>query len=159
MKTIVIDGRLGKDAVLSTSNNGNQYLKFSVANTTFSNGQEKTEWFDVTTFNENLIKAKKEVLKKGSYVIITGTWNSETRVKDSRVWLNHYVTATDINVPNLGKKSETGNLVGVTQPTVEQPTVTMPTVEIPKVEARLNEAEVVAANAGIVDDNDDDLPF
>lgn len=156
MKTIVFDGRLGKDAVLNTSKNGNQYLKFSVANTTFSNGQEKTEWFDVTTFNENLIKAKSQVLKKGSYVIITGTWDSNTSVKDSKVWLNHYVTATDINIPNLGNKATAPT---VTQPTVDMPTVSMPEVTIPTVETRLNAADVVAANHAIVEDSDDDLPF
>ena len=100
MKQIVIDGRLGKDAVLGTTNTGRQYLRFSLANSSFSKNEgEKTEWFDVTTFNDFDIKYRQNVLKKGSYVIVTGTWRSETSVKDSKVWLNHYVNATDINVP------------------------------------------------------------
>ena len=159
MKTIVIDGRLGKDAVLSTSKNGNQYLKFSVANTTYANGQEKTEWFDVTTFNENLIKVKTPVLKKGSYVIVTGTWESNTSVKDNKVWLNHYVTASDINVPNLGNKQQNTMAPKVETPSVATPHVNAPTIEIPSVEAKLNESTAVAANYASVDDSDDDLPF
>lgn len=158
MKTIVIDGRLGKDAVLNTSKNGNQYLKFSVANTTFSNGQEKTEWFDVTTFNENLIKAKTPVLKKGSYVIVTGTWDSNTSVKDNKVWLNHYVTASDINVPNLGNKQQNALAPKVETPAVSVPTVNVPTVEIPSVEERLNSA-VEMNYVSMDNDGDDELPF
>ena len=56
MRQITFDGRLGKDAVVGTAKNGTQYLKFSVANNTFANGEEKTEWFDVTTFNDFIIK-------------------------------------------------------------------------------------------------------
>lgn len=164
MKQIVIDGRLGKDAVLGTTNTGRQYLRFSLANTTFSKTDgEKTEWFDVTTFNDFDIKYRQNVLKKGSYVIVTGTWKSETSVKDSKVWLNHYVNATDINVPKIGTQKET--TTSTTAPTVETPSVQMPkinipTVEVPTVETRLN-AEPPKPEYSVVVENesDDDLPF
>lgn len=160
MKQITIDGRLGKDAVLGTAKNGRQYLRFSVANTSFSKTDgEKTEWFDVTTYDDFAIKYRQNVLKKGSYVIVTGTLNSEISTKDSKIWLNHYVNATDINVPNLGTKKE--NLAPkVDTPTVATPSVPSPTVDIPSVEERLNSniQNVVVAN-NIVEDNDDDLPF
>lgn len=161
MKQITIDGRLGKDAVLGTTQNGRQYLRFSLANSTYSKNEgEKTEWFDVTTYDDFTIKYRQNVLKKGSYVIVTGTWKSETSVKDSKVWLNHYVNATDINVPNLGTKKE--NLAPkVDTPSVPTPNIPSPTVEIPTVEARLNAAEEAAVKANYVaaDDEDDDLPF
>lgn len=161
MKQITIDGRLGKDAVVGTTQSGRQYLRFSLANSTFSKNEgEKTEWFDVTTYDDFTIKYRQNVLKKGSYVIVTGTWKSETSVKDSRVWLNHYVNATDINVPNLGTKKE-GVAPKVDAPSVPSPSVTVPTVEMPTVETRLNanEEAAVAANHVRVDDEDDDLPF
>ena len=159
MKQIVFDGRLGKDATINTSKNGNQYLKFSVANTSYSNGEEKTEWFDVVTFNDKLIKAKSSVLKKGSYVIISGTWDSDTSVRDNKVWLNHYVTASDINVPNLGSKPASPLAPSVAAPTVETPAITIPSVPTPSVEARLNAHDAVAANHVAVADDDDELPF
>jgi single-stranded DNA-binding protein len=169
MKQIVIDGRLGKDAVLGTTNTGRQYLRFSLANSSFSKNEgEKTEWFDVTTFNDFDIKYRQNVLKKGSYVIVTGTWRSETSVKDSKVWLNHYVNATDINVPNLGNKKETTvpTVEGpaVATPSVQMPTINVPTVQVPTVEARLNaETKVTAPKPEYTMVNetevDDDLPF
>ena len=169
MKQIVIDGRLGKDAVLGTTNTGRQYLRFSLANSSFSKNEgEKTEWFDVTTFNDFDIKYRQNVLKKGSYVIVTGTWRSETSVKDSKVWLNHYVNATDINVPNLGNKKETTvpTVEGpaVATPSVQMPTINIPTVQVPTVEARLNaETKITAPKPEYTMVNetevDDDLPF
>jgi single-stranded DNA-binding protein len=177
MKQIVIDGRLGKDAVLGTTNTGRQYLRFSLANSSFSKNEgEKTEWFDVTTFSDFDIKYRQNVLKKGSYVIVTGTWRSETSVKDSKVWLNHYVNATDINVPNLGNKKETTvptveGLIkniqiepAVATPSVQMPTINVPTVQVPTVEARLNaETKVTAPKPEYTMVNetevDDDLPF
>lgn len=165
MKQIVIDGRLGKDAVLGTTQSGRQYLRFTLANSTFSKSEgEKTEWFDITTFDDFAIKYKMPALKKGSYAIVTGTWNSKTTVKDGKLYLNHYVNATDINVPNLGgKKETTGNPVGtVDGPTITIPQVPTPQVPTPTVEQRLNTAptpaQAVAAN-NVVDDTDDDLPF
>lgn len=169
MKQIVIDGRLGKDAVLGTTNTGRQYLRFSLANSSFSKNEgEKTEWFDVTTFNDFDIKYRQNVLKKGSYVIVTGTWRSETSVKDSKVWLNHYVNATDINVPNLGNKKETTvpTVEGpaVATPSVQMPSINVPTVQVPTVEARLNaETKITAPKPEYTMVNetevDDDLPF
>ena len=168
MKQIVIDGRLGKDPVLGTTQTGRQYLRFSLANTTFSkNDGEKTEWFEVTTFNDFDIKYRQNVLKKGSYVIVTGSWKSETSVKDSKVWLNHYVNATDINVPNLGKKENNPPTVEgptVATPSVQMPTINIPTVQVPTVEARLNtETKVTAPKPEytMVNENEveDDLPF
>ena len=162
MKQITIDGRLGKDAVLGTTKNGREYLRFSVANTTFSKADgEKTEWFDVTTYDDFAIKYRQSVLKKGSYVIVTGTLNSEISTKDSKIWLNHYVNATDINVPNLGTKKE--NLAPkVDAPTVPTPSIPTPTVDMPSVEERLNTSvqnAVAANNVAVVDEEDDDLPF
>ena len=168
MKQIVIDGRLGKDAVLGTTQTGRQYLKFSLANTTFSKNEgEKTEWFDVTTFNDFDIKYRQNVLKKGSYVIVTGTWKSEISVKDSKTWLNHYINATDINVPNLGSKKEgtvpTVEMPSAAIPTVQMPKINIPSVEVPTVEARLN-VETKATTTpeySVVNESevDDDLPF
>ena len=159
MRQVIIDGRLGKDAVVSTSN-GKQYIKFSIANTLFKDGQEKTEWFDITSFDDFVINKKVKALTKGSYVIVTGNWETETNVsqKTNQLYVNHRVIATDINIPNLGKKVDEAAPVKV--PTVSAPEVSVPSISIPSVESRLNSQTVVSANeVSFTDSADDDLPF
>jgi single-stranded DNA-binding protein len=159
MRQVIIDGRLGQDAVVSSSN-GRQFIKFSIANTIFKNGQEKTEWFDVTSFDDFIINKKVKALTKGSYVIVTGNWETETNVsqKTNQLYVNHRVIATDVNIPNLGKKSEdvANTSVKVNTPSVPTPEVNIPTINIPNVEERLNSA----SHTDFVNDEvDDDLPF
>ena len=164
MKQIIIDGRLGRDAVISTSQNGRQHIKFSLANTTFRGNEEKTEWFDITSFDDFVINKKSKALTKGSYVIVTGSWETETNVspKDNKLYINHRVIATDINIPMLGKKQDGENVVptpsvSIPTPSVPTPQVATPTINIPSVEARLNAAP--APDFVMDKDSDDDLPF
>lgn len=156
MRQVIIDGRLGQDAVVSSSN-GRQFIKFSIANTLFKNGQEKTEWFDVTSFDDFVINKKVKALTKGSYVIVTGNWETETNVsqKTNQLYVNHRVIATDINIPNLGKKAD-DMTPRVNTPTVQVPEVSVPSINIPSVEERLNSAP---QHTFVNDNVDDDLPF
>lgn len=159
MRQIVIDGRLAKDAVISVSQNGRQHIKFSIANTIFKGNEEKTEWFDITSFDDFVINKKSKALTKGSYVIVTGNWETEANVsaKDGKLYINQRVVATDVNIPNVGKKSDTTTAPSVPTLEVQVPQVSQPTINIPSVEARLNAAPVPE----IVMDKeaDDDLPF
>lgn len=160
MRQVILDGRLGKDAVVSSSN-GKQYVKFSLANTLFKDGQEKTEWFDVTSFDDFVVNKKIKALTKGSYVIVTGNWETETNVsqKTNQLYVNHRVIATDINIPNVGKKNDdmaTTNTTVVATPSVPTPSVSVPTINIPSVEDRLNS---VPQDSFVNDGVDDDLPF
>lgn len=160
MRQVIIDGRLGQDAVVSSSN-GRQFIKFSIANTLFKNGQEKTEWFDVTSFDDFVINKKVKALTKGSYVIVTGNWETETNVsqKTNQLYVNHRVIATDVNIPNLGKKVDdttATTAAKVTTPSVPTPEVSVPSINIPSVEERLNSAP---QNDFVNNEVDDDLPF
>ena len=165
MRQVIIDGRLGQDAVVSSSN-GRQFIKFSIANTLFKNGQEKTEWFDVTSFDDFVISKKVKALTKGSYVIVTGNWETETNVsqKTNQLYVNHRVIATDVNIPNLGKRvdetaaaSPATTATRVATPSVPTPEVSVPSINIPSVDTRFNSAP----QNDFVNDNsvDDDLPF
>lgn len=159
MRQVIIDGRLGKDAVVSSAN-GKQYVKFSIANTLFKDGQEKTEWFDITSFDDFVINKKIKALTKGSYVIVTGNWVTETNVsqKTNQLYVNHRVFATDINIPNLGKKAD--EMVNkVATPSVTTPEVNVPSINIPSVENRLNSQETYNEDVYVDDVTDDDLPF
>lgn len=104
MKQIIFDGRIGKDAEVRTTRGGKPFVRFSVANNSFVGGQDKTEWFDVTSYDPYVIENRVKYLTKGTYVIISGSLNTETAVKDGKIWQNQYVTATTIDTPNFGKR-------------------------------------------------------
>ena len=107
MKTITFDGRIGASgAEVRTTKGGKPYVRFSVANNSFANGAEKTEWFDITSYDEYIINNRAKYLTKGTYVIITGTPNVEVNVRDGKVWLNQYVTATTIDTPSFKKRDD-----------------------------------------------------
>jgi single-stranded DNA-binding protein len=118
MKQIQFDGRIGANgAEVRTTKGGKQYVRFSVANNSFANGAEKTEWYDVTSYDPYVIENRVKYLTKGTYVIISGVPNIEVNVKDGKIWLNQYVTASTIDTPSFKKKDEEQTTV------VENPTV------------------------------------
>jgi single-stranded DNA-binding protein len=109
MKQIQFDGRIGANgAEVRTTKGGKQYVRFSVANNSFANGAEKTEWYDVTSYDPYVIENRVKYLTKGTYVIISGVPNIEVNVKEGKIWLNQYVTATTIDTPSFKKKDEDG---------------------------------------------------
>ena len=109
MKQIQFDGRIGANgAEVRTTKGGKQYVRFSVANNSFANGAEKTEWYDVTSYDPYIIENRVKYLTKGTYVIISGVPNIEVNVKEGKIWLNQYVTATTIDTPSFKKKDEDG---------------------------------------------------
>lgn len=122
MKQIFFDGRIGREgAEVRTTQTGKKYIRFSVANNSFVRGNEKTEWFDVTCFDQTIVEKRAQYLTRGSYVIINGTLNTEVNVdKQGKVWVNQYVTATTIEMPMFGKKDSEGNVAAgaSTAPTV-----------------------------------------
>lgn len=107
MKTITFDGRIGANgAEVRTTKGGKPYVRFSVANNSFANGAEKTEWFDVTSYDEYIINNRVKYLTKGTYVIVTGNPNIEVNVRDGKIWLNQYITASTIDTPSFKKKDD-----------------------------------------------------
>ena len=175
MKNIMIDGRIGANgAEVRQTKGGKPYVRFSVANNSFANGQEKTEWYDVTSYDPFIIEHKAKYLTKGTFVIITGTPNVEVNVdRNGKVWLNQYVTASTIDTPSFKKKdddsatsaqstvSETmSTFTGGTASsmTIPKPTVAemAPQVVIPTSEPAVVTVGAVGANAISIDD---DLPF
>lgn len=104
---MTFDGRIGASgAEVRTTKGGKPYVRFSVANNSFANGAEKTEWFDVTSYDEYIINNRVKYLTKGTYVIITGNPNIEVNVRDGKIWLNQYITASTIDTPSFKKKED-----------------------------------------------------
>ena len=165
-KIIQFDGRVGKDgAELKQTVTGKQYLRFSVANNTYVNGQEKTEWFDVKVFDQFLIENVTKLLKKGTYVAIVGVPQTETNVdKNGRVWVNQYVTAYMVSVPSIGKRGESDDVVNmssglsVTTQTVQQPA---PQQAAPQQTVNYTPTPTVPSEDVVMTTGsfDDDIPF
>ena len=167
MKQITLDGRLGGDAEVKKTNTGKDYVRFDIANDSFVDGANKTEWFSVTCFDPFVVAKRSDYLKKGRYVIVQGAWKSEVASNKGTIYLNHYVTANNIEFPSIGTKKENSNEVQVSTFTggttsagvsaaraqeAQQAPVQQPT-PAPQPQVAVSQASPAGWN------NDDDLPF
>lgn len=109
MRIISLDGRLGGDAEVKKTKDGKEFVKFSLANNYFSGGKEVTDWFDVNCYDPFVIQTKAKFLTKGRYVIVTGNVRTELSERNGKLWLNHYVTATNVDTPSFGRQKETAD--------------------------------------------------
>jgi single-strand DNA-binding protein len=75
---VILIGHLGKDPESRSSNGGNKILSFSLATSESwrdkqtGDRKEKTEWHQVTVFNEHIVKVVEQYCKKGSKVYLEG---------------------------------------------------------------------------------------
>ena len=74
MKKTVIIGNLGQDAQVKTTQQGAQYLAFSVAVTEKRKGQETTTWFSCSGWGERFTTTLAQYLKKGTKVYVEGNY-------------------------------------------------------------------------------------
>lgn len=166
MKIISFDGRVGANGVeVKTTKTGISYATFSVANNSFTNGNEETEWFDVTSFDPNFIEKRAKNITKGTYVIINGQLRTKMNVdRSGKVWINQYVTANTIDTPRFGVKNENVS----SQNTTNDPVVSTYTGGTPNIVTE-TAPEYVAHNtpsmqpvtvgSNGVEIENDDLPF
>ena len=167
MKIITFDGRLGKNAEIKIGKSGKKFIAFSVANNSFSDGQQRVDWFDVTCFDPYLIdrftdeNGEVRLLKKGAYVIVTGTINSVVNTgNNGNMYINHNVRAITIDKPNVGVGGEYQRKDDAEE---DVPNVSVYTAntQTQKVEQPAPQAQpsYVAAYSGVDVENGDDLPF
>lgn len=154
-----VDGRIGaKGAELGTTKGGKQFIKFSLANNSFSGGQEETVWYDVTCYDPFIIENKLEKLKKGVPVMVYGTLKVDHNVRDNKVWINMNLTAYRIDI--MGGN---GNQQDQTNETQQASTYTGGTqsekiAPQPKQEP-VTVTEPETYSTGSFSDGSDDLPF
>ena len=76
---VILIGRLGKDPEIRTLTNGGEVANFTLATSekwkdkSTGEKKEKTEWHNVVTYNEHLVRIIKDYLTKGSQVYIEGS--------------------------------------------------------------------------------------
>lgn len=109
MNSCTIYGRLGQDAVLSSTSSGTQMLKFSVANNTGFGDNQKTNWFKCVLWGKRG-ESLAQYMKKGTAVVVTGevtlnTWQGkDDGVERSELSIN----VRDVTLAGGGKKEEGG---------------------------------------------------
>ena len=129
MEHLTISGRLGKDAEIKTTARGSKYVSFPLA----VDAKGTTNWYNVSSFQENHLGKIVEYLKKGKGLIVSGVpsysaWTDKSG--NARIDLN--VRAFNIEFPSLGGNRENGE--NKEQSTDAQPavaTTTRTTVQAP----------------------------
>jgi single-strand DNA-binding protein len=71
MITITVAGNVGKDAVLRRTNDDQAVLNFSVASSSYANGEKTTQWVDVSVWGKRG-QALADLITKGSKVTVIG---------------------------------------------------------------------------------------
>ena len=108
MTEVIIQGFLGRDAVVRSTEKGSKFLSFTLGSNDFFNGEQKTQWFDCVWFdyNEKMV----EYLKKGSGLNVVGMLDCEVDItEDGKAYIRrrvnvHYLTFSS----TITKKDEEG---------------------------------------------------
>lgn len=93
---VILVGNLGKDPESRSFQNGGEVVSFSVATSeswkdrNSGDRKEKTEWHNVSIFNEGLARVAKNYLRKGSKVYLEG--QLETRKWQDQSGNDRYTT-------------------------------------------------------------------
>ena len=92
---VILIGNLGKDPETRNFQDGGKVVTFSVATSeTWNDKQsgerkEKTQWTNISVFNEALAEIAERYLKKGAKVYVEGQLETRSWTKDGQ---NHYAT-------------------------------------------------------------------
>lgn len=162
MKKCTLVGRLGKDARLVDSKNGSQFVSFTMAVNSYMNGQEKTTWFDVISFNfsEKMVPH----LTKGSAVEVFGDFDTRLEMgNDGKPYLRNDVRADWFDFAR--GTSQSGGTRTETSVIPETTVVTETTTQESKQTHEVNDDDIpVTPKRGTktvapVEDIETDLPF
>lgn len=81
MAQIYVIGRITSDIEVKSSQKGNDYVRFDIAENIGSKDRSRTQYFQVWAFNENARNLIASKAKKGSLVAVSGSVELETYTK------------------------------------------------------------------------------
>lgn len=155
MRQIFIDGRIGKDAEVLTTNGGRKYVKFSLANNFYRNKETKTDWFEVVSYDDFVVEKLAPMLTKGKYIFVIGEFNIQVAFdRSGRPWINQDINAISIQFPNIGTKKEessTEDSINNFAPAAQEMQKEKKVDAVPEVPSSSENSNG--------DDDDDELPF
>lgn len=102
MSTIIVCGRLGKDAELRTTTSGTKVAAFSVADKIGYGDKKRTQWIKCSLFGERAEKVA-PYLTKGSLVEVIGTPQTEAWIKDNKANSTIAVSVSDVRLHGGGQ--------------------------------------------------------
>lgn len=164
MRIITISGRIVADAQKQISQQGREFLTFRLANNEFSDdkdeqGNQRTYWFRVTSFNQHCINMQK-YLTKGKPINVIGQYRDSlyTNKNTGAVEIARDITADRIEFELSRPMDENGNAVQ-NQTNAAPKVAATPKVsnEIPSVMPSTPVTQAEQTN--VKDDPADDLPF
>ena len=121
MNKVIITGRLGRDTEIKASNNGTEYINFSVAcdRRQPKDKERVTDWIPCTAFGKTAAFINK-YFHKGDGIMLQGRMESNTSEShgEKRTFWN--VTVEEVEFPVGGKRSESN---------AAEPNNTVPMVE------------------------------
>jgi single stranded DNA-binding protein len=79
MQTIIVSGRLGREAKIYQSSNGAEFISFTMASNSKIKNAEKTTWWDILVFDVDKFKRMVPHLTKGTSVIVNGELDPQMR--------------------------------------------------------------------------------
>lgn len=106
INTVSLSGNLGKDPIISTSNNGDTKIaKFSIAVNQYDSRekQEVPHWFNIVALGQRADFIER-FIKKGNKVVVTGTLSSKSYEKNGQTL--YYTSILANNVESMTPKSE-----------------------------------------------------
>lgn len=172
MQKTVIIGNLGQDAQVRTTQQGTQYLAFSVAVSEKRNQQDVTIWFSCSGWGERFLGAIVPHLKKGTKVYIEGKYQpSIYNQQDGTVAISHNLMINQIELLGGAQPQQPTQPVANTAQPVAQPVaqrvaqpqpVHNPYVAQHQAAQQMNGTPITGANQGWTagsGHSDDDLPF
>lgn len=157
MRKIELTGRLAADAERKISKTGKEFLSFRVGNNEFNDkdeqGNQKTYWFNVTTFNQRHFGLT-QYLTKGKSIIVEGDYsdrlyqNKEGNCEIARDIMANAIYFNSDGTGNNSNQTKTATQASPATQTNMSPKPTTADVKVP-------EAPVASTS----NDDEDDLPF
>lgn len=103
MSTIIVCGRLGKDAECRTLQSGKKVAQFSIADEVGWGDKRTTQWIQCAMFGERAEKIAPH-LTKGKLVEVVGTPQAEGWEKNGKVSAAIKVTVNEVKLHGGGKR-------------------------------------------------------
>ena len=159
MKKCTLVGRLGKDARLVDSKNGSKFVSFTMAVNSYMNGQEKTTWCDVISFNfsEKIVSH----LTNGSAVEVVGDFDTRLEIgNDGKPYLRNDVRADWFDFARgTSQSGGTRTETTVVTETESQDSCTKQNVEVNDDDIPVTPPKRGTKTVAPVEDIETDLPF
>lgn len=111
MKKIIITGNVGGDPELRYAPSGDSFVTFSLAVTTGSKANQKTDWLEISC-NGKTAEIVQQYVKKGSKLLIEGTPSTSAYInKEGKPVATLRVSAHNIEFIGSGSSNDSNNNV------------------------------------------------